>query len=182
MFSWKFAAYFQNTFSLEHLWTVASGIKTPKFGEVFQGVWKENINLKWVNDHSTKEVKSVFKTIEMTILTLNFPYISEICVEIKIKLNFYFHTSLWGTTKKSENEYLTFFFFSSGIGTGRVRLKRFNILFTIAHAHMFCDLNNHRIQGNSLGKKPFFYYYFCSVLLLHAFYLPFQFKFWKLCI
>ena len=96
----------------------------------------------------------------MTILTLNFPYISEICVEIKIKLNFYFHTSLRGTTKKSENEYLTFFFFSSGVGTGRVRLKRFNILFTIAHAHMFCDLNNHRIQGNSLGKKPFFYYYF----------------------
>ena len=28
-------------------------------------------------------------------LTLNVPYISESCIEIKIKLNFYFHTSLW---------------------------------------------------------------------------------------
>ena len=29
------------------------------------------------------------------ILTLNVLCISEICIEIKIKLNFYFHTSLW---------------------------------------------------------------------------------------
>ena len=28
-------------------------------------------------------------------LTLNVPCISESCIEIKIKLNFYFHTSLW---------------------------------------------------------------------------------------
>ena len=29
-------------------------------------------------------------------LTLNVPCISESCMEIKVKLNFYFHTSLWG--------------------------------------------------------------------------------------
>ena len=29
------------------------------------------------------------------ILTLKDPFISESCIEIKIKLNFYFHTSLW---------------------------------------------------------------------------------------
>ena len=54
-------------------------------------------------------------------LTLNVPCISENCIEIKIKLNFYFHTSLrclkrfheglkglhktfWDTTKKCENK------------------------------------------------------------------------------
>ena len=29
------------------------------------------------------------------LLTLNVPCISESCTEINIKLNFYFHTSLW---------------------------------------------------------------------------------------
>ena len=52
------------------------------------------------------------------------PCISESCIEIKIKLNFHFHTSLkrfyeglkglheifWGTTKKCENKNLTYFF------------------------------------------------------------------------
>ena len=36
--------------------------------------------------------KQVFFT---AILTLNVPCISESCIEMKIKLNFYFHTSLW---------------------------------------------------------------------------------------
>ena len=57
-------------------------------------------------------------------LILNVPCISESCLEIKIKLNFYFHTSLWclkkfyeglkglhkilgGTTKKCENKNLS---------------------------------------------------------------------------
>ena len=61
-----------------------------------------------------------------TNLTLKDPCISESCIEIKIKLNFYFHTSLWclerfyesvkglhetfcGTTKKCENKNLTSF-------------------------------------------------------------------------
>ena len=30
-----------------------------------------------------------------TLLTLKDPFISESCIEIKIELNFYFHTSLW---------------------------------------------------------------------------------------
>ena len=58
------------------------------------------------------------------VLTLKDPIISESCIEIKIELNFYFHTSLWclkrfyeglkglhktfsGTTKKCENKNLT---------------------------------------------------------------------------
>ena len=50
-------------------------------------------------------------------LTLHDPRIFESCIEIKIKLNFYFHTSLWclkglhktfrGNTKKCENKNLT---------------------------------------------------------------------------
>ena len=61
---------------------------------------------------------------EEYILTLNVPYISESCIEIKIKLDFYLHTSLWclkwfyegfsglhktfcGTIKKCENKHLT---------------------------------------------------------------------------
>ena len=35
------------------------------------------------------------ETENSTILTLPVPCISESCIEIKIKLNFYFHTSLW---------------------------------------------------------------------------------------
>ena len=57
-------------------------------------------------------------------LTLNVPCISESCIEIKIKLNLYFHTFLWclkrfyedlkgpyktfwGTAKKCEDKHLT---------------------------------------------------------------------------
>ena len=60
----------------------------------------------------------------MMVLTLKDPFISESCIEIKIELSFYFHTSLWclkrfyeglyglhetfsGTTKKCENKTLT---------------------------------------------------------------------------
>ena len=35
VFSCKFAAYFQNTFSLEHLWTVASGMCNEKYNFIF---------------------------------------------------------------------------------------------------------------------------------------------------
>ena len=31
----------------------------------------------------------------MMVLTLKDPFISESCIEIKIELSFYFHTSLW---------------------------------------------------------------------------------------
>ena len=59
-----------------------------------------------------------------TYWTLKTRSFSESCIEIKIKLNFYFHTSLWclkkfyeglhktfwGTTKKCENKNLNWFF------------------------------------------------------------------------
>ena len=62
-----------------------------------------------------------YKKSRMGDLTLPVPCISESCIEVKIKLNFYFRTSLWclkrfyerlrkifqGTTKKCENENLT---------------------------------------------------------------------------
>ena len=40
-------------------------------------------------------LESYVRRKEIHFLTLNVPCISESCVEIKIKLNFYFHTSLW---------------------------------------------------------------------------------------
>ena len=42
--------------------------KTQRFCEVSQGVLTVNISLKWVTEHSTEELKSVSKTIEMTTL------------------------------------------------------------------------------------------------------------------
>ena len=36
-----------------------------------------------------------FEKIPSIKLTLKDPIISESCIEIKIELNFYFHTSLW---------------------------------------------------------------------------------------
>ena len=39
----------------------------------------------------------------MTVLALNVPCISESCIKIKIKLNFYFHTSLWCLIKPFES-------------------------------------------------------------------------------
>ena len=70
-------------------------------------------------------------------LTLNVPCISEICIEIKIQLNFYFHISL--RCLKSKSFIKTFeapqgnvkikiqlnFFSLSGIGMGKVKVGRF---------------------------------------------------------
>ena len=53
------------------------------------------------------------------LLTLNVPCISESCIKIKIKLNFYFHTSLWCLKRFYEN-----LFSSPGIGTGRVKKQQ----------------------------------------------------------
>ena len=49
---------------------------------------------------SDKEVMAVAKIS----LTLNVPCISEICFEIKIKLNFYFYTSLWSLAYNDMDE------------------------------------------------------------------------------
>ena len=80
-------------------------------------------------------IKQTLKILQQ-LLTSNVLYISESCIEIKIKLNFNFHTSLWclkrfcegrhktfrDTTKKCENKNVTSFFSSPGIGTGRVKV------------------------------------------------------------
>ena len=39
--------------------------------------------------------QETYETYERISLTLLVPCISESCIEIKSKLNFYFHTSLW---------------------------------------------------------------------------------------
>ena len=44
----------------------------------------------------TKFLEAFYQHIENTIvLTLKDPFISESCIQIKIELNPYFHTSLW---------------------------------------------------------------------------------------
>ena len=54
-------------------------------------------------------------------LTLNVPCVSESCIEIKIKLNFYFHISC-GTSKGFMKAFKAFMKVSSSvIGTGRVK-------------------------------------------------------------
>ena len=40
------------------------------------------------------DLKIIAKLV-LKLLTLKDPFISESCIEIKIELNFYFHTSLW---------------------------------------------------------------------------------------
>ena len=72
-------------------------------------------------------IKLTLNLEQVFVLTLNVPRISKSCIEIKIKLNFYFHTSLcclkrfyegikglhknfWGTAMKCENKNLTQFF------------------------------------------------------------------------
>ena len=50
-----------------------------------------------------------------TMQTLKDPIISESCIEIKIELNFYFHTSLWCLKRFYEGlEGFIFLFFSAG--------------------------------------------------------------------
>ena len=57
------------------------------------------------------------------MLTFPLPCISESCIEIKVKLNFYFHTSLWFLEKFYEGQPFEapqriakfFFFFLIGI-------------------------------------------------------------------
>ena len=54
-------------------------------------------------------MNGIFALDVLLSLTLKDPFISESCIEIKIELNFYFHThkSFWGTSKKYENKNLT---------------------------------------------------------------------------
>ena len=41
------------------------------------------------------QIKCYLLNYYLGMLTLKDPFISESCIEMKIKLNFYFHTSLW---------------------------------------------------------------------------------------
>ena len=41
--------------------------------------------------------RAVSNILKELILTFSVPCNSESCIEIKIKLNFYFHTSLWAS-------------------------------------------------------------------------------------
>ena len=81
-----------------------------------------------------------FALFSFGLLTLLFPFISESCIEIKIKLNFYFHTSLWclkgfmkalkafikpfeAPQRSMKIKILTFFFLRPGLGLeGLIRL------------------------------------------------------------
>ena len=79
-------------------------------------------------------------------LTLNVPCISESCVKVKPKLNFYFHISLWylkiyyeglhktfrDTTKKCEIKIYLNFFSSFGIGRGKVNESRYIALLVVS--------------------------------------------------
>ena len=84
--------------------------------------------------------------IDSSHLTLPILYISENCIAIKININFYFHTFLWCASKgfiealkafikpleapqRSVNIKISVdFFFLSGIGTGRVKQKKLQLV------------------------------------------------------
>ena len=50
---------------------------------------------KVVGSTLLKTIPSIYETLLCYTVTLKDPLISESCIEIKIELNFYFHTSLW---------------------------------------------------------------------------------------
>ena len=98
-----------------------------------------------------------------SLIYLTFPVlcISESCIEIKINLNFYFHTSLWcrnsfyegpkglhktfwGTTRKCENKNLSYFFFLFGIGTLRVKFFNNKLKVEVFHKLENVTLNKHK--------------------------------------
>ena len=71
----------------------------------------QNIALNWFRDHHAylhkflliRDGQIVPWILAKPHLSLNIQCISESCVEIKIKLNFYFHTSLWCLKKVYES-------------------------------------------------------------------------------
>ena len=71
----------------------------------------------------------------MVVLTIPVPCISKSSIEIKIKLNFYFHTSLrclkvfikpFEVAQSVKIKISVNFFRSSGIGTERIKLVRYH--------------------------------------------------------
>ena len=61
-----------------------------------------------ISNLTLEHIISVKQLYLMTYLTLPLPCISESCIEMKIKLNFYFHTSLWCLKRFKEGLYKTF--------------------------------------------------------------------------
>ena len=58
--------------------------------------WKDgNHNFWWNFWKSSAFSRTIHNILTIFVLTRNNPCISKSCIEIKIKLNFYFHTSLW---------------------------------------------------------------------------------------
>ena len=107
-----------------HEWVlrITYGNNTSSLNELL-GIDKSASNHHKLASSSNRNVKrypilhqglSLTTYLTQLVLTLNVPCISESCVEIKIKLNFCFHTLLWclkrfyeglkGTTKKWENK------------------------------------------------------------------------------
>ena len=101
------------------------------------------------------------KTQSTIAKLLPIPCISKSCIEIKIKLNFYFYSSFWGlkrfykglkrlrktfwdTTKKCENKNLTYFFSSSGIEMGRVKYSDKDTPIFRGHRDIICDIGTSR--------------------------------------
>ena len=76
-------------------------------------------------------MKSSKFSVTIQFLTLKGLCISESCIEIKIKLNFYFHTSLWCLKRFYEGFSGLNFFTLSGIGSLKVNLDRIFFLLNI---------------------------------------------------
>ena len=55
-------------------------------------VWRCSVKMMFLKILQNSQEKHLSGSF---FLTLKDPFISEICIEIKIELNFYFHTSLW---------------------------------------------------------------------------------------
>ena len=120
------------------------------------------------------------KTQSTIAKSLPIPCIFKSCIEIKIKLNFYFYTSFWGlkrfykglkrlrktfwdTTKKCENKNLTYFFSSSGIEMRRVKYSDKDTPIFRGHRDIFCDIGTARYFLwclLALGKTMAFFFIF----------------------
>ena len=99
------------------------------------------------------------------ILTLPVPSTSESCIEIKIKLNFYFHTFTkpFEAPKRSVKRKIWLNFFSlSRIGTGRVKTSCFSIIkilrfFYVLHFSVLMKryCHSHYVENSSLDWPDF---------------------------
>ena len=111
-------------------WNCTNGTKSRKASHIIFNVrmlpliFSDHVPMLQENVTEESTTPHYFREFIFVKLTLPTPCISESCIEIKIKLNFYFHTSLrclktfWGTTKKCEKKKFNLFF-SLRPGLGR---------------------------------------------------------------